>query len=329
MKHMDAFYLKGLVSASEYVKESCDTSKYSLYTNIGKFTDWIKNPTKQHSRHSRPKVSNCGIMSESTSLVQNGEEVKTKEFWPWVVAIMIRSCKDVDTYDYWASGTLITEFHVITTGSSVAYLNDDNKIEPLEVERIRMMFGVNDLNEPVGSHSLVVDSPLKITLHSNIKSNDGMIKTANIALITLKDRVHFTNFISLACLAISSLEISKNSNSTVYAVGYGKDESGAFPSKKKFAPLKLKSQRDCQKSYGNVLRSVRQTKYFCAGGLSINAACAGDTAVYIKQEDRWYLQGFMSMVDIMPNGLCNGTVPALYEDVGQYSAWITTQISKG
>lgn len=312
----ERFYLKGIVSAAEFVGGTCDVSKYSLYTNVGKFTEWIKNPTEFNTRP-RPVAPTCGVMSEITSLVQHGELSASKDHWPWVVAMMIRGCKDASNYEFWATGTLITEQHVITTGSSVAYLNSNGSIEALEIDRIRMLFGVNDLQEEVGDFSLQVDGASQIILHPDIKNNQ--VKTANLAIIAMKERLHFTNFIFPACVGPND----GSSRFRAFAVGYGRDETGEQPSKKKFAALKTRSSKHCSHFFATSKKN--QTKFFCIGGHDEEAPCVGDTPLYRKIDDKWYLQGLLSKVVLLPDGLCNASAPALYEDLGQYSEWIVAQ----
>lgn len=40
------YYLEGIITFSPLRDAECDTSRYSLYTNIEKFTDWIKTATQ-------------------------------------------------------------------------------------------------------------------------------------------------------------------------------------------------------------------------------------------------------------------------------------------
>ena len=42
-KSNNKFYLRGIISASatDNPLQSCDTKKYSLYTDVAKFKDWI------------------------------------------------------------------------------------------------------------------------------------------------------------------------------------------------------------------------------------------------------------------------------------------------
>lgn len=41
------YFLKGIISSFSRIDGNCDTSNYTVYTNIDKFTDWIKQITQE------------------------------------------------------------------------------------------------------------------------------------------------------------------------------------------------------------------------------------------------------------------------------------------
>lgn len=116
----NVFYLKGIVSSSLIDdSQKCDVSNLAVYTNVLKYTKWIKDP-EHYVDHSNtlinklklndPSSSKCGQISYGSGLVQGGSASR-KGQWPFAVAVY---SEKEEEKNFICGGSLISSRHVLT-----------------------------------------------------------------------------------------------------------------------------------------------------------------------------------------------------------------------
>lgn len=264
-------------------------------------------------------------MTEPTNLIQGGQKSSRRNF-PWTVAIFIR--EKFDLYEHKAVGTLISNKHIVSLGNPLSYQNDANFLLPIDVNRLKMYFGVESFSESYTSGALIIDGALKIVLHPLM--NVQIPRSADIAVIFLLSEVFTTGFISPACLMISETMksdfASKIEGKVGYAVGWGINEAGVFSELKKQTPLKVLSQNFCYQSFSNFFTT--KSKYFCAINTDKSStACELDDPFYMKFDGKWFLAGLINVYFFNNDeNKCSVMSPVLYENVLYYTNWIQSVI---
>lgn len=340
VKMGNVFYLKGIVSASLVISNQCDVTNYAIYTNVDKFYDWIQNPTEQltgaQSRPSyitnRPVITKspepeetCGLMSSDKGLIQGGNNA-SRELFPWTVATFLKQSQN--KFVYFSTGTLISAWHVVSTGLSIATLNNiSQRYIARSPDDFKLAFGFNNLNNleisngslPLGAK--IIERVSRVILHPN-----GYSGIANVGVLVLMNPVQFNKFISPACLPESTININLLEETNAVAVGWGQDDTGSNSKVKNFASVRLRKTSDCSSFWSGYLRKSNSSNFFCAGGDGQQSACYRDQALYLKVNGKWNLRGLISIVMNLPKGKCDLNKPVLYEDVGQYFIWLNSLI---
>lgn len=152
----------------------------------------------------------------------------------------------------------------------------------------------------------------------------------NIAIIVLRDRVTFSKTISPICLKYSYEDQDKMLGKTVFAVGFGVDQDGVLSKVKKHIPMAVLDNSTCEKFFNETMQKGKATRFFCARGNGLETPCRYDKPLYIKQNDRWFLQAMSSTFKVFKDKTCRPRAPVLYEDMTTKSIinWITSKISQ-
>lgn len=320
------YFLKGIVSSSLFDEHgNCDVNNFSVYTNVGLYLRWIENPNDPESlREENTSVTespslnrneSCGVMSESSGLIQGGQQSSSGNF-PWTVAIFLR--EGIDLYEHKAVGTLISNKHVVSLANPLSYLNEANVLVSVLVERLKMYFGIDNLSETSVPGGLIIDGALRITFHPNFISQ--VPRSADVAIIFLQSPIFLTSRISPACLWTSRNNLNDQQG---FAVGWGINELGTYSTYKKFAALKIQGQNICRKFYPDFFDS---SKYFCAASTEATP-CEYDDPFYVKFDGRWFLSGLINVYFFLSDVNKCSNAPVLYEDVAKYSNWINQAIN--
>jgi hypothetical protein len=170
----------------------------------------------------------------------------------------------------------------------------------------------------------MIDGASKIVLHP--QASGTRPRTFNIALIFLKESVPFSDLISPVCLQKS---VDSVLGRTVFAAGFGVDNSGNLSGKKKHVPMIVLNDSTCQNFYRDTLQRAKTSKFFCARGNGLQTPCRYDKPLYIKTGDRWFLQAMSSMFKTFKSTkACRPRAPVLYEDISSLSEWIETEMNR-
>jgi len=304
--------LKGIgsITMKHPASRTCDATQHSLFTDVLEFIDWIEDPTGE-----APK---CGVMTRSAGLVQGGS-FSTREQFPWQVSIL----KSVnEEFIHRGSGSLITMKHVLAEASAVSdHEEETKKMIALDKHRIKLFLGTLKFDEATTFGSIEVngDGIAEILVHPN--ALDGRPSVADIAIISLKNRLHRSKFISPVCLWTGN-DADDSIGLTAYGVGYGRDESGQISGIRKHAKMFIISDSECNSFWRQFKTSTNQSEYFCALGTETESACGRDHSLYVKRNGFWFIRGLLSLVVAINDGVCVLGQPLLYESVAFYRNWI-------
>lgn len=298
---------------SSYAKPNYGTQKPSY--NVA--------PSYGTQSHSQKVPETCGVMSSVRSLIQSGTQSSRKQF-PWTVAILLRQQSGIFTY--FSTGTLISSKHIVTTGLSLAYLDESSqKYVARSSSDFRMYFGISSMDETNVAGAAFVDGVSKVYLHPDIKH--GYPRIANIGILKLKESVRLGDFVLPACLPHNEVDLEEIEGRNAFAVGWGQDDTGSDSKTKNHVEVKVRSKIDCLYFWKDYLKSDDRKKFFCAGGEGRKTACYRDQPLYLKEDGKWTIIGLISIAQNLQNGKCDASTPVLYEDVGRYYDWIKDIIS--
>ena len=189
---------------------------------------------------------------------------------------------------------------------------------------MRMLFGASNYKKTDEPGTVLIDGASKVELHPDAAGNKP--RTFNIALIFLKESVQFSNVIFPVCLQNSLDDVL---GKTVYAAGFGVDDSGNLSGKKKHVAMVVLDDASCQKFYRDTLQRGKASKFFCARGNGVSTPCRYDKPLYIKIGDRWFLQAMSSMFKTFKSTrACRPRAAVLYEDISILSEWIGTEMNR-
>lgn len=316
------YYLKGIVSSSLFDENGeCDVKNYAVFTNVPLYSRWIDNPndptslidiaTQQPTTVAPSNQHSCGVMSESASLIQGGKRSPPGSF-PWTVAIFVR--EDFDLYEHKAVGTLVSQKHVVSLANPIAYLSETKEISPIDVDRLKMFFGINTLSQTSASGGLVIEGASKIVFHSNFKHETP--RSSDLAVTFLQSPLFVTRLIAPACLWTLPNGLH---GKTGFAVGWGVNEADEYSEHKKHVALEIQDVNVCQQFYSDY---VVDENFFCAATKG-STPCEYDDPLYIKANGRWFLRGLISAYYARSeDNKCNLNSPVLYEDVARFTDWI-------
>lgn len=267
----------------------------------------------------------CGAMSAATGLIQGGKPA-SRSLFPWTVAILLQ--QNDGNYQYFSTGTLISDRLIVTTGLSVASLNQQTQqYVARQTNEFRLLFGVENLKtfpQPQGASQ--VDGVAEVILHPNIVH--GNPRLANVGVLKLSQPVKFNAWVSAACLPEDDFDYSVHEETFAYAVGWGQTDTGNDSDFKKYAHIKIQNEQTCQSYWRDYLRNVGASKFFCAGGNGRDSTCYRDQPLYRINGSKWNLRALISIAWSAADGRCNLDYPVLYEDIGQYRTWLKNLINR-
>jgi hypothetical protein len=268
----------------------------------------------------------CGIMSDSSGLIQKGTFSKRTQF-PWVAMITDTREGARNPTDDAFTGALISRKYIVAYVSAVGELDDEQEIRPIDKTRLTAYLGViedpNKHGEVAGTH---VSSIEKIMLYPNIEQVDTLTLN-DIAILQLKKSVIFSDFIKPVCLSSDDGDSNKIGGD-LYAVGFGNNEYGALIDTRNHVKVTLMDQDDCKEKYSNRANFMRRNRSFCVignGGPGIR----DDRLLFEKSDGVWYLRGILNDAFKTADGQnyrVGSNYPFLYVDASQYTDWINTKI---
>jgi hypothetical protein len=263
-------------------------------------------------------------MTSSSGLIQNGEFSSKSEF-PWMASIVFT---DVD---HSSSGALVSRKHVVTRAGVLGTWNDEKtEFTAVLKSRLKIYLGslpqVSDFNENAFNVK-------ELILHPNLRYIDD-VEADNVGIILLSALVEFTDFIRPVCLWTYGDDINLFKNLPIYAVGYGRDETGIPTKIRKHAKVVLIDDDDCQSKYLYAKNFFTENKAFCLLGNKNGSPCVFDECLFVKLNGKWFLRGIQLKSPLNENNSCNinypfpAWYPFLYHDIAKNTKWIQNVVEK-
>uniref|UniRef100_A0A8C5QP67 Peptidase S1 domain-containing protein n=1 Tax=Leptobrachium leishanense TaxID=445787 RepID=A0A8C5QP67_9ANUR len=250
----------------------------------------------------------CGVPAISGRIVGGTDAVYGE--WPWQVAV-----SDGQTL---CGGSLINEQWVLSAAHCF-----NNSISP---GNYKVFLGIYKFGESIASSVTVAVE--KFTKHPNFtKAGDR----GDIALVNLKNRVTFTNYIQPICLPDASVTFPSGMECWVTGWGtrrYGENLTSVNTLQEVMTPLIDYKQCDQMYHLGSSTSSfttIIQEEKICSGYKEGGKdSCQGDSGgpLVCKVNGTWIQAGIVSWGE----GCASANRPGVYTLVSAYQSWIKTYI---
>ncbi|KAF2881991.1 hypothetical protein ILUMI_24172 [Ignelater luminosus] len=256
----------------------------------------------------------CGINPVyDNSRIYGGEEAEIGEF-PWMALLEFH--KKSSTI-FMCSGALINDRYVLTA----AHCADNNLFS------VRLGEHNVKTEEDCFNSGDCADSPVNIEIQKTVVHEDYNPDDhrSDIALLRLKHKVVYTEFIKPICLPLSS-ELQNNTFTGLTGVvaGWGKTEDNHKSDVKLKVEVPVVANRDCSRSYLRHQISTRK-EHLCAGGVKGENSCNGDSGGPLMYRDKSENASNWINIGILSFGLSKcalENLPAVYTRVTEYMPWI-------
>lgn len=256
----------------------------------------------------------CGIMSSSAGLIQGGQFSAITQF-PWIAII-----SGADQHH--GSGSLISSKHVLAHPLSVSAIEDQHYYS-IPTKWIKVFLGTKKYDDLTQPGSLSIDV-LKITNHPEARRVLSKFDIFKVSIITLVREVSFNEFIQPVCLWPYDDEIVGRD---AYAVGYGVDHTDEDSLMRKHVKVTVIKQEYCEGFFKEEFAKSNGSKHFCVLSSSYEGPCNGDSQLYVKVSDAWYLMGVKNIIYQRYGERCKTLEPVLFEDIAPLVPWITSQMT--
>ncbi|XP_024085402.1 chymotrypsin-like protease CTRL-1 isoform X2 [Cimex lectularius] len=248
-------------------------------------------------------TSNCGFSSKSLPKEMKKHLANIRDY-PWIIAVMTH-----DLYHY-CGGVLISQRHIITAAHCVP------NVRP---EKILIRLGEYDFNRVNDSKTVDV-SVESIQSHEEF---DGSTYENDIALITLKEKASYDEYVHPICLPMPN-DTNYKVNQTTIVAGWGSTEYGGIMNDLLMAvAVPIWDQEQCSSSFSQTVFDTMM----CVGGYEGGKdSCQGDSGgplITQREDGRWVSLGVVSW------GIGCGTKgkPGVYTRVNQYLDWIASHLN--
>lgn len=212
-------------------------------------------------------------------------------------------------------GSLISDLHVMTAAHCV-HPKDGNRKSP---ENIEVLLGSHNLSNPYESDRKV-KKVKEIIIHNDYEPNSNLRYTGDIAVITLYEKVTFTDYILPVCIFDhEENQFDYKNHKSGIITGWGKTLS----SRNKFSnvpneiTVPITDDGSCYR-HDPRLAGIAWDKSFCAGSEG-ESTCPGDSGsgFYVKIGNKFYLRGLVSSA--INQGGCSGDYLVIFTDVFKYN----------
>ncbi|KAI4459188.1 hypothetical protein MML48_6g00015871 [Holotrichia oblita] len=288
-----------------------DDLKEGVTQKVGSVTTTLSPPSSENTILPRT----CGRQKIFLDdKIYGGKQASIGEF-PWLARLVYLS-RDNRT-NLGCSGFLIHSKFVLTAahclvGQYIKYLGSVQGV----------ILGVyNDTTGRICVEQFCTDPPRNVSalpaiIHPNYEPNTH---NHDIALIPLKEKIAFTNYIRAICLPQTT------TNAIDFTVsGWGRTESGNSTAKLKVVVPRV-NPAFCEERYRTVGQSLTD-RQLCAGGEQGYSACTGDSGgplMAMTKDDVWYAEGIVSF-GASRCGIENW--PSVYTHIPKYYDWVLEQI---
>ncbi|XP_072158377.1 venom protease-like isoform X1 [Bemisia tabaci] len=275
-------------------------------------------PETERKVKALPGQNDCGKSGLKKGRIVGGEPAQLGA-WPWAVALGRRLTEN--NVWFFCGGTLITDQHVITAAHCVKELTYDPSHPEEGYEGLVARIGDLDLDDSVDDGA----KPVTILVSRSewhpkySESWDGY----DIALLTLKTPVEFSDLARPACLPTESV-FYKNKDFEGYhpfVAGWGYTKEGGEKSNKLMQlQVPLLSTEECASLIASSGAMRLHEDSFCAYEEGKDS-CQGDSGgpLMLFMDSKYYLYGVVSY----GNGCARKNNPGVYNKVHTHLKWIT------
>ncbi|KAI4459186.1 hypothetical protein MML48_6g00015869 [Holotrichia oblita] len=246
--------------------------------------------------------------------IYGGKEASIGEF-PWLARLV--HINKYNRTNVGCSGFLIHRKFVLTAAHCIVGKGIEH-LGPVE----SLILGVhNDTKARICTTDFCTDPPRNVLvltpiIHPNYDSNTH---NHDIALIPLKERVPFTDYIKAICLPQTT------TNASLFTIsGWGRTEIDITSRSKLKVDIPRANRALCEQQYRTIGLSISD-KQICAGGESGHDSCSGDSGgplMAMGDRDTWYAEGIVSF----GNSCGRQGWPGVYTYIPKYYDWILEQI---
>ncbi|KAG5875931.1 Serine protease gd, partial [Gonioctena quinquepunctata] len=259
----------------------------------------------------------CGKPVATNSLIINGNEVP-RGAYPWLAAIFgVRPTG----LNYMCSASLISDRHVVTAAHCVK--KDHKMLRPSE---LLIIIGKLNIQKWVPAEGEIMIETESIHIHPDYKD---FTSDADVAVLTLSEKIQFTNFIRPLCLWGENSELEKIVGRQGTVVGWGKDENGILmTAEPKQTQLPIVGQETCLRS-SYQFQYITSNRTFCAGFRNGSGPCNGDSGsgFILQQRGRWMLRGVVSMsISDNHSRTCDLSNYVVFTDASKFNDWFLSFI---
>ncbi|GIX80962.1 proclotting enzyme [Caerostris extrusa] len=262
---------------------------------VVEIVDPVENSTDNIVTELKQPEDGCGLRT-STRIV--GGFMSVPHEWTWMVALLRRN-------RFFCGGVIINDWYILTAAHCVI---------GVKVKDLKVRLGEYNFHEK-NEHQ--EDIPVaEIKHHAMFVS---MTFQHDIALLKLKRKIEYTNFISSICLPNQSSGNFSGVNATV--VGWGTvDFGGKVSPVLRQVTIPVWDNNECARTY----RFERINEAFMCAGSPENGedACQGDSGgplMAVNDDNRWEVIGIVSW-----GRRCGDpTYPGVYTRITSYLDWIT------
>ncbi|KAH8311664.1 hypothetical protein KR044_007400, partial [Drosophila immigrans] len=274
-----------------------------------------------------PSIGKCGIAFSDRII--GGTKTNIFEF-PWM-ALLKYKAKKKEEYSFNCGGALITSRYVLTAGHCLS----SNKLDQFGLELHSVRLGEwdtstapdceTDLNKKQTCAVMHIDVIVEKKILHDLYIPNAIDQMHDIALLRLKDLVHYTDFVKPICLPVG--DDIRNNNFEEYSMdvaGWGATEDDKPSNIKLKISVDVWNLKKCQDKY-RIYQMHLNGSQLCAGGMNNVDTCRGDSGgplmvpTNVAQEQVFFVAGITSYGPI-PCGLPGW--PGVYTRVGHYVDWV-------
>ncbi|XP_065205508.1 putative uncharacterized protein DDB_G0282133 isoform X3 [Planococcus citri] len=290
--------------------------------------DIFNNGGSTNNNGGRPNIGNeatvsgevaCGTVSIANPLITLAQNSEYGQ-WPWHVALFMRDEVNPSKSSYICGGSLVSKNRVITAAHCVS-LSGNRIVNP---NSLTAYMGKYNINTDESTSQKRTVSALKVNPEYN-KANFHN----DIAILSLKDDVEFTNYVRPICLWESTDGVQDVVGQNGIVVGWGYNEYQQLNQELKQATMPIVSTEKCARSDPQFFSEYVSDNAFCAGSLNGTGPCKGDSGggLVLKRNNSWYLRGIVSVSAAPKNGsVCNNHHYIVFTDTAKYTDFIKRNI---
>ncbi|XP_038206460.1 CLIP domain-containing serine protease 2-like [Zerene cesonia] len=270
-----------------------------------------------------PDISICGTQNEYR--IVGGTQTEIDEH-PWMALLKYTKPKGSG---YYCGGVLISSRYVLTAAHCIKGADLPSTWNLSEVRLGEWNLKTTQDCNRDDCALPVVNVPIEEVIpHDQYSAHDGN-QQYDIALIRLANEVNFTDFVKPICLPHApEFKSMKFEGMTMEVAGWGKTETKSTSDVKLKVRLPVIKEDDCKEIYSAANRVITD-RQMCAGGLSGEDSCRGDSGGPLMGQDNTNNKGKWFAVGIVSYGPSPcGTLgwPGVYTRVTYFTDWIISNM---